>query len=201
MSTAKKYDAIVVGSGATGGFAAKELAERGLETLVLEAGPALDEELFHKGAGMKAIGSISRVRAAILGQHIQARASFFSPDKRFLFVNDWKNPYTCPPDDFYLWIRGRNVGGRFLSWGRVALRMSDYDFKAASRDGIGEDWPICYDDLVPYYERGGENFSASSARRTGSATCPTASTWPKRASDASRRDSRKPSRPSGPSAR
>jgi choline dehydrogenase-like flavoprotein len=153
MSTAKKYDAIVVGSGATGGFAAKELAERGLETLVLEAGPALDEVLFRKGAGMKAIGSISRVRAALMGQHIQARASFFSPDKRFLFVNDWKNPYTCPPEDFYLWIRGRNVGGRFLSWGRVALRMSDYDFKAASRDGIGEDWPICYDDLVPYYER------------------------------------------------
>jgi len=93
------------------------------------------------------------VRAALMGQHIQARASFFSPDKRFLFVNDWKNPYTCPPDDFYLWIRGRNVGGRFLSWGRVALRMSDYDFKAATRDGIGEDWPIRYDDLVPYYER------------------------------------------------
>jgi choline dehydrogenase-like flavoprotein len=152
MSTARKYDAIVVGSGATGGFAAKELAERGLHTLVLEAGPALDEVLFRKGGGMKAIGSISRVRAAIMGQHIQARASFFSPDKRFLFVNDWKNPYTCPPDDFYLWIRGRNVGGRFLSWGRVALRMSDYDFKAASRDGIGEDWPICYDDLAPYYD-------------------------------------------------
>ena len=153
MSSAKKYDAIVVGSGATGGFAAKELAERGLETLVLEAGPALDEELFHKRAGMEAIGSMSRVRAALGGQHIQARASFFSPDKRFLFVNDWKNPYTYPPDDFYLWIRGRNVGGRFLSWGRVALRMSDYDFKAASRDGIGEDWPICYDDLAPYYDR------------------------------------------------
>jgi len=153
MSTDKKYDAIVVGSGATGGFAAKELSERGLEVLVLEAGPELDEALFHKGAQMKAIGSMSRVRAALAGQHVQARASFFSPDKGFLFVNDWKNPYTCAPDDFYLWIRGRNVGGRFLSWGRVALRMSDYDFKAASRDGIGEDWPIRYDDLVPYYDQ------------------------------------------------
>jgi choline dehydrogenase-like flavoprotein len=93
------------------------------------------------------------VRAALAGQPIQARASFFSPEKHFLYVNDWKNPYTYPADDFYLWIRGRNVGGRFLSWGRVALRMSDYDFKAASGDGIGEDWPIRYDDLAPYYDQ------------------------------------------------
>lgn len=102
---------------------------------------------------MKPIGSMDRIRSAIAGQHIQARASFFSPGKAFLFVNDRKNPYTCPPDDFYLWVRGRNVGGRFLTWGRVALRMSDYDFKAASLDGIGDDWPISYADLVPYYDR------------------------------------------------
>lgn len=148
----KKYDAIVVGSGATGGFAAKELTERGLEVLVLEAGPALDERLFNHAVHMKAVGSLSRVRAAVEGQHIQARVPFFSPENRFLFVNDRENPYTCPPEDFYLWVRGRNVGGRFLSWGRVAVRMSDYDFKAASRDGIGEDWPISYADLVPYYD-------------------------------------------------
>jgi choline dehydrogenase-like flavoprotein len=151
MPTEKKYDAIVVGSGATGGFAAKELTERGLEVVVLEAGPALNEELFQQATQMKAIGSMARVRAALAGQHIQARASFYSPGKSFLFVNDWKNPYTCPPDDFFLWVRGRNVGGRFLSWGRVGLRMSDYDFKAAARDGIGENWPISYAELAPYY--------------------------------------------------
>jgi len=153
MTPARRYDAIVIGSGANGGIAAKELAERGLETLVLEAGPALDEALFHQKPRMKSIGSLSRVIGAFTGQPIQARAFLYSPDKRFLFVNDRQNPYTYPRDNFYLWIRGRNVGGRFLSWGRVAVRMSDYDFKGASHDGIGEDWPICYDDLVPYYDR------------------------------------------------
>ena len=148
------YDAIVVGSGATGGFAAKELTERGLEVLVLEAGPALDEELFHRPPRQKEVGSWDRIKGALLrGQPIQARHSWYSPDNSFLFVNDLQNPYTTPPDDFYLWVRSRQVGGRFLSWGRVAVRMSDYDFKAASHDGIGEDWPICYDELVPYYEK------------------------------------------------
>jgi choline dehydrogenase-like flavoprotein len=157
MTNIKHYDAIVIGSGATGGIAAKELAERGLETLVLEAGPPLDEEKFHGGAGFKTIGSMSRVVAGIKGQHIQAGATFFSPEKSFLFVNDRKNPYSYPANHYYAWYRGRNVGGRFLSWGRVAVRMSDYDFKGASMDGIGENWPFCYDDLVPYYEQV-ENF-------------------------------------------
>ena len=64
-----------------------------------------------------------------------------------------EEPLYAPAGDLYLWVRGRNVGGRFLSWGRVAVRMSDYDFKAASRDGFGQDWPISYDELVPYYEQ------------------------------------------------
>lgn len=149
---AKHFDAIVVGSGATGGFAAKELAERGLETAVLEAGPALDEQLFHQNSGHHGIGSFARVKAGLRGQHIQAAATFFSPEKSFLFVNDLKNPYTQAARNFYAWYRGRQVGGRFLAWGRVALRMSDYDFKGASRDGAGDDWPISYQDLVPYYE-------------------------------------------------
>lgn len=147
----KHYDAIVVGTGATGGFAAKELAERGLEVLALEAGPLLDEALFKKPGG-KPPTALERIAAGLKGQHLQARASWFTPEKDFLYVNDLKNPYTNS-GEHYLWVRGRQVGGRFLSWGRVGVRMSDYDFKAASRDGIGEDWPISYADLASYYDR------------------------------------------------
>jgi len=148
----KKYDAIVVGSGATGGFAAKELSEKGLKVLVLEAGPQHDEELFQKTSGaFSSIGSLSRIKAAVKGHHKQARASFYSEDKSFLFVNDWDHPYTSS-SDFFLFLRGKQVGGRFLSWGRVALRMSDYAFKTYTKEGVGVDWPIDYKEIEPYYE-------------------------------------------------
>ena len=153
MNTKTKYDAIVVGSGATGGIAAKELSERGLKTLVLEASPFLAEEKFQKSGGnFSSIGSTSRIKAGLTGHHKQARASFYSEDKAFLFVNDWDHPYTSSKD-FFLFLRGKNVGGRFLSWGRVALRMSDYAFKTKTKEGVGEDWPISYSELVPYYEK------------------------------------------------
>lgn len=151
-----KFDAIVVGSGATGGWAAKELTERGLSVLLLEAGPAFGNEAYaHLETPKKPSrwASLSRLRSALRGQHVQAQAMFFNEDIRFLFVNDRDNPYSCEPGTSYLWVRGRQLGGRFLSFGRVLPRMSDYDFKAASRDGVGEDWPISYADLAPYYER------------------------------------------------
>jgi choline dehydrogenase-like flavoprotein len=153
MRLNKKYDAIVVGSGATGGFAAKELAERGLDVLVLEAGPHLEESKFHQqGKGFSGIGSFDRIKAGLMGHHKQARASFYEPSKSFLFVNDWIHPYQSS-ESFYLWLRGKNIGGRFLSWGRVGLRMSDYAFKAFSHEGAGVDWPISYTELAPYYEK------------------------------------------------
>ena len=149
----KNYDVIVVGSGASGGYAAKELTERGLEVLVLEAGGYLKEALFHGEPAPKGVGVMDRAIGTLQGQYIQSRITFYSSESKHLFVNDRKDPYTYPPDKFYLWAHGRNVGGRFLSYGRVLMRMSDYDFKAASRDGIGEDWPIGYDELVPYYDK------------------------------------------------
>ncbi|MGA3009611.1 MAG: GMC family oxidoreductase [Terracidiphilus sp.] len=151
----KKFDALVVGSGAAGSFAAKELTQRGLEVLLLEAGPNITEDDFKVPSHprQKGINLIARALAVLKGQYIQARLSFFGKQFAHLFVNDWKNPYTTPRKDFYLWIRGRQLGGRLHLYGRVLLRMSDYDFKAASRDGYGEDWPISYADLAPYYDQ------------------------------------------------
>jgi choline dehydrogenase-like flavoprotein len=149
------FDALVIGSGAAGSFAAKELTQRGLEVLLLEAGPDITEDDFKVPVHprQKGINLMTRALAVLKGQYIQARLGFFGKQFKHLFVNDWKNPYTTPKEDFYLWIRGRQLGGRLHLYGRVLLRMSDYDFKAASRDGHGEDWPISYADLAPYYNQ------------------------------------------------
>ena len=154
-SRQRVYDAIVVGSGATGGWAAKVLTERGLRVVVLEAGRAIDPardyrmmtqpyELRYRGV---APGEIYAPR-----QPIQSKCYAGNEYSRHLFVDDIDNPYTTPDDKPFWWIRGRQVGGRSLTWGRQSYRLSDYDFKAASHDGYGEDWPIGLQDLAPYYE-------------------------------------------------
>jgi choline dehydrogenase-like flavoprotein len=151
----KKFDALVIGSGAAGSFAAKELTQRGLDVLLLEAGPNITEEDFKVSGGhkQKGINIKARALAVLKGQYIQARIGFFSDQFKHLFVNDRLNPYTTPSDDFYLWIRGRQLGGRLHLYGRVLLRMTDTDFNAASIDGFGDDWPISYSDIAPYYDR------------------------------------------------
>jgi choline dehydrogenase-like flavoprotein len=151
----KGFDALVIGSGAAGSFAAKELTQRGLDVLLLEAGPNITEEDFQVSGGskQKGINIKARALAVLKGQYIQARIGFFSDQFKHLFVNDRLNPYTTPSEDFYLWIRGRQLGGRLHLYGRVLLRMTDCDFKAASNDGFGADWPISYSDIAPYYER------------------------------------------------
>ncbi|WP_323991587.1 GMC family oxidoreductase [Nguyenibacter sp. L1] len=155
FSPDKDYDVLIVGSGAAGSFAAKELTERGLSVVLLEAGPEITTAHFPpmgETAPRKDINIWERARATLKGQSVQARAAFFSEQFASFFVNDRMNPYTTPRDAPFLWIRGRQSGGRLHSFGRVLLRWTDDDFKGASRTGVGEDWPLSYADLEPYYD-------------------------------------------------
>lgn len=149
----RTFDAIVVGSGASGGFAAKTLTEEGLEVLLVEAGDIIHEETdFPVPSPYSAMATTKdRIRAALAGQHIQARCTSFSPKTRHLFVNDRMNPYTTPKQSPFLWFRTRKLGGRLHLWGRNVMRWSDLYFKAADHDGCGFNWPISYNDLEPYY--------------------------------------------------
>ncbi len=144
------YDAIVVGSGATGGIAAKELSQRGLKVLVLEAGRDISPSDLANGPKEMA----KRVYNLLTKeQGVQAQHPGYWKANPDLFTNEKQNPYSTPEGKPFTWVRGRQVGGKSLTWGGITLRLSDYEFKAASRDGHGMDWPISYDDLAPYYSQ------------------------------------------------
>jgi choline dehydrogenase-like flavoprotein len=154
MSTSETtYDAIVVGSGAAGSWAVKELTEGGLKVVLLEAGRNLDlARDFPPDATVGAVGMVGRANAAIQGQPVQARCAAFSETTKQFYVNDRKNPYTTPRGKTFLWYRGRQLGGRLHTWSRHVPRMSNYEFKSASLRGRGVDWPLSYEDLAPYYD-------------------------------------------------
>lgn len=152
-ATATVYDAIVVGSGAAGSFAAKELTERGLRVLLLEAGRPIDPAADFPLPPRRDRGYTGRVLRSLVCQPIQARSPAWSSRTQDFYVNDRQNPYTTPKGQPFNWFRGRQLGGRLHVWARLALRFSDLEFKAASQDGFGANWPICYADLEPYYDR------------------------------------------------
>ena len=149
------YDAIVVGSGITGGWAAKELTEKGLRTLVLERGRDVEHgksyvtegkqpwELPHRGKG--------EPEAYARDYPIQSKNYAFGEATKHFFVKDVDHPYHLHEGSRFRWIRGYQLGGRSLIWGRACWRWSDLDFEANAMDGHGVDWPIRYADLAPWY--------------------------------------------------
>lgn len=153
-STPRQYDAIVVGSGITGGWAAKELCERGLRVLVLEAGREIVPErdyAEHIQAWELPFRGWGDRRTLEREQPIQKNCYACDEWGAKFFVNDLENPYTFDPAQPFHWIRGRHLGGRSIMWGRQVYRWSDLDFEANAREGIGADWPIRYRDIAPWY--------------------------------------------------
>jgi choline dehydrogenase-like flavoprotein len=164
----KTYDAIVVGSGMTGGWAAKELTEAGLETLVLEAGRPITtaDYVEHVPPWQVRFRGLDDRKRRSADQPIQRECYACDEWSSKFFVNDHDNPYTTDPDKPFLWLRGRQVGGRSIMWGRQTYRWSDLDFEANLKDGIAIDWPIRYADIAPWYDHV-ERFIGVSGERLG----------------------------------
>ncbi|PEG43188.1 glucose-methanol-choline oxidoreductase [Mycolicibacterium agri] len=153
MSAEPTYDAVVVGSGAAGSWAAKELTESGLQVALLEAGRNIDVSRdFPEHATVGAVGLRGRAKAALHGQPVQAQCAAFSETTKQFYVNDRQNPYTTPRGKPFLWYRGRQLGGRLHTWSRHVPRMSNHEFKSKTMRGFGTDWPISYEDVAPYYD-------------------------------------------------
>lgn len=160
------YDAIVVGSGISGGWAAKELCEKGLKVLLLDRGRMVQHGDYPT-ANMKPWEFEHRLNLTNeekLHNYVQSRHFSYREDTKHYYIDDKQNPYE--ETKRFDWIRGDIVGGRSLLWGRATYRLSDLDFEANAKDGIAVDWPIRYKDLAPWYDYI-EGFVGISGNRDG----------------------------------
>ncbi len=165
-----EYDAIVIGSGISGGWAAKELCEKGLNTLVLERGRNVEHGKDYDTANMEAwdFPNYGRMTAEQMKDYEKQKRTGYtvSPEHVKFFVKDSEHPYDEAPNTRFDWIRGYQVGGRSLVWGRQSYRWSQMDFEGNAREGIAIPWPIAYKDIAPWYDYV-ERFAGISGQKEG----------------------------------
>ncbi len=169
------YDAIIIGSGMTGGWAAKELTERGLRVLVLDRGRAHEHGVDYHGEHASnwnlTYGGLPD-RALYTSDYSVQRTSYaFDETTRQHFINDRENPYINEGATPFDWIRGSTIGGRSLMWARQSYRWGPQEFEANAQDGHGTDWPIRYADIAPWYSYV-EKFVGISGQKEGLASFP-----------------------------
>ncbi len=148
MATTKDYDVLIIGSGASGGMAAYTLTKKGLNCLLLDAGPLVD---FNRVRESKAPYELPYRGFGKPGRlpHVM-QANEYNANQ---WVDENEVPYTHDPKTPFNWVRVRMVGGKSLFWARMSFRLSDYEFKAKDHDGYGENWPIDHAELAPFYSR------------------------------------------------
>ena len=163
---AKEYDVLIVGSGHSGGMAARVLTKNGISCLMLNAGPDAD---FEHNRVTKAVHELPYRGFGKPGRlpHV-FQANEFNANQ---WVDETEVPYTHDPAAPYNWVRVRLVGGRSLFWARQSFRLSDFEFKAGDLEGNGQNWPISHADLAPYYDRVEPIFRVA-GRREGFAQLP-----------------------------
>ncbi|WP_326522996.1 GMC family oxidoreductase [Sphingomonas sp.] len=152
----EEFDAIVVGSGITGGWAAKELTERGLKVLLIERGRRIEHQTDYTNELVPpwqlSFRGYGDPREYAREYPVQSKGMHFTEWTKQHFVNDREHPYQTTEQDPFQWRRGYQLGGRSLTWGRQCYRWGDLDWGANARDGHGVDWPIRYADMRPWYD-------------------------------------------------
>lgn len=154
MASTDRFDAIVIGSGISGGWAAKELTEKGLRVLMLDRGHMVEHGEDYTYDGKPAYEVPARNTMPDLlkqSDYFIAQHGYVAPSNQAFYNNDRLNPYDYASGSKFYWIRPAAVGGKSLIWGRWSFRWSPADFEANKREGIGGDWPIRYEDLAPWY--------------------------------------------------
>ena len=171
MPDTQVYDAIVIGSGISGGWSAKELCDRGLKTLVLERGRMVEHVKNYPTATKDTwqFDHRGRIDETVWENPVVGRCYAFEEATQHFFVKDKEHPYV--QEKPFDWIRGYQVGGKSLIWARQTQRWSKYDFEGPGRDGFAVDWPIRYDDLAPWYSHV-ERFAGISGNPDGVETLP-----------------------------